>query len=35
MRERVEKAGGTFSVLSQVGQGTVIQIRLPLAKAPN
>jgi signal transduction histidine kinase len=33
MRERIEKAGGELSVISQPGQGTQIQVWLPLAEA--
>jgi len=33
MRERIEKAGGQLTVLSQPGQGTEIRIWLPLAEA--
>jgi two-component system NarL family sensor kinase len=30
MRERVESLGGTFSVKSEIGQGTQVTARLPL-----
>ena len=33
MRERVEILGGTFSVQSAPGRGTVIQAELPMAPA--
>lgn len=32
MRERVEMAGGRFDVVSTVGQGTLIQVRIPFEK---
>jgi signal transduction histidine kinase len=34
LRDRVEAAGGTFSVASAHGQGTVISARLPLEASP-
>jgi signal transduction histidine kinase len=34
MGERVEAIGGTFQIRSQLGQGTEIDVRVPLETAP-
>jgi signal transduction histidine kinase len=33
MRERAERAGGTLQVQSQVGQGTRVEVRIPVRNA--